>query len=49
MENIIESDIELNMGIIEIADKAFGDNKSGYDKGLIEYLKKCQKSIKTNQ
>lgn len=40
LENIIENDIKLNMKIIELADKSFGNNKSEYNKKLIDDLKK---------
>lgn len=39
LENIIENDIKLSMKMIELADKAFGNNKSEYNKKLIDDLK----------
>jgi len=42
LENIIENDIKLSMKMIELADKAFGNNKSEYNKKLIDDLKNMQ-------
>lgn len=39
LENILENDIKLSTNMIDIADKAFGNNKSDYDKQLIDALR----------